>query len=152
MAAGPFKVTDKFREALLKHQIDLVSGTFKHVLLDATHTFARTNGLLSNIVGDEVADADYARQALTGAAVAASGTKWCWTSDEADFGSVVDITAKFHAIVHQAGGSLTGTDIVVGMRDLNTDSPGTDPVSSDDGPFISRPHATDGWFYLPQPA
>ncbi len=152
MAAGPFKVTDKFREAHMKHQIDLVGGSFVHVLLDATHTFARTNGLFSNIVGDEVADADYARQDASGMAVVASGTKWCWTTDEADFGATVDITAKFHAIVHKAGGALAGSDIVVGMRDLNTDSPGTDPVSSDDGPFISRPHVTDGWWYLPQPA
>lgn len=152
MAAGVFKVTDKFREEFLKGTIDMDNDSFVHVLLDATHTFARTNGVFSSIVGDEVADADYARQDATGAAVAASGTKWCWTTDEADFGAIVTITAKFHAIVRKAGGSLTGTDWVVGIRDLNTDSPGTDPVSSVDGPFISRPHATDGWFYIPQPA
>lgn len=154
MTAGVFKVTDKFRLEFAKGAIDWENDTFIDVLLDDTHTFARTNGLFSNISGDEVASGgDYARQTQAGGSVTQVGTKMVFSSDEANFGAQVDITAKFHAKVRAANGAtLQSTDIVVGVRDLNTDSPGTDPVSSDDGPFISRPDPTDGWFYLAQPA
>jgi hypothetical protein len=153
MAAGVFKVTDNFREKMGDSTIDWENDTFFHVLLGAGHTFARSNGLFSNISGDEIADGDYARQEMTGGAVSLSSGKVVFTSGDANFGAQVDITAKFHAIVRAANGaSVQASDIVVGMRDLNIDGGGTDPAASDDGPFISRPHATDGWFYIPQPA
>lgn len=154
MSAGSFKTTDKFRLEFAKGTVDFDTDVFFHVLLTASHTFARSNGLFSNISGNEVAGGgDYARLAMAGATVANVSGKIVFKSNEANFGAQVDIAAKFHAIVHAANGtSLQSTDIVVGMRDLNTEAPGTDGVSSDDGPFISRPHATDGWFYIDVPA
>ncbi|MGH9066783.1 MAG: hypothetical protein ACRD0J_04725, partial [Acidimicrobiales bacterium] len=58
--------------------------------------------------------------------------------------SSATITAKYALMVHRAGASLAGTDLLVGYVDLNT---GGGSISSTNGTFQVSPNAA-GWFTL----
>ncbi len=92
-------------------------------------------------ITNELAGGDYARATLTNVAVSRSGTTVKFTSDPADFGAEVTLTAKWLVIFDDTHAS----DALLGYVDLNT---GGGSAASTDGPFKLTPDPTDGWFTL----
>ncbi len=131
MAAGNFTLYNDGKLNVLNGVIDLDADTIVAVLLANAYTPAATHDTYSDISGNVISDGDYSPQVLASKTVTqASGTV---TFDAADvsYGSNVNITARYIALVKRNGGSLAGTDELIGYMDLET----TGEVSSTNGSF-----------------
>ena len=112
-------------------------GNLECMLLDANHSFDETNNTVSNIVANEIADADYARQALTNVAVTQSTGTVNVDADDISFGTTVSISAS-HAVIYTVGTDDTDSylmfDINFGETQESVDGEFTLTLS-DDGLF-----------------
>jgi hypothetical protein len=148
MAAGAFKLYDNALLKILNDTIQLSSNTIVAVLTSVAHTPNKaTHSTYANISGNIIADAGYAPQVVSGVTITlVPGATPEVTLDSADisFGSNVTLSAKWCHLVVRAGGSLTGTDHLVGFVDLNTDS-GSAVLSSTAGAFnVNTPNGLVG--------
>ncbi len=151
MAAGNFVFYGAFFENLAKGIIDLDGHTIKAMLMGSGYTpDDDTDAVVADISANEVNAGtfpDYARVTLTTVSVTRTGMVTTFTSDPADFGATVDITAAY--IVLYDDTPTSPADPLIGYADLNT---GGATVSSVDGPFEVSPHATNGWGTFGPPA
>lgn len=74
------------------------------MLLDENHSFSETNNTVDDISANEITDADYSRQTLTGVTVNRSTGTITVDADDISFGSTVSITAS-HAVIFVVGGT-----------------------------------------------
>lgn len=123
MAAGNFHWVTKAIERALLGEIDLEGDTFKAVLLTEVHTPNQDgDDILTDLTGaspaEEVTDADYAVQTLSGLAVSISGGEVRFDFADIDFGNAVTIEAKYLYIYDDTHAS----DCLIGFLDLNTAS------------------------------
>ena len=119
MALSPFTIQDSGLQAILNGSIDLDTSALYAVLLVGAHTPTQNKALYSDISANEIADAGYVRQALTGAAIAASGKQRQFTSNPISFGSNVTLTAKYMYILRGTAASPVASDPILGWIDLN---------------------------------
>lgn len=122
MAVSAFKMYKSFmyramRDALLGESN--IAGTLKAILLDNAYTPSLTGDtLLSDIVADECADGDYARQNISGLAVSQDGSSnTALDAADVDFGNAVTISARYLVLVWDTG--VDSTSYLVGYVDLN---------------------------------
>ena len=113
------------------------AGNLECMLLDANHSFDETNNTVSDIVANEIADADYAREALTTVAVTQSTGTVNVDADDISFGTTVNISAS-HAVIYTVGTDDTDSylmfDINFGETQESVDGEFTLTLS-DDGLF-----------------
>jgi len=76
-------------------------GNLKCALLDVNGTFDNLNEDWVDISANEIADADYAQQVLTGVVVSVSGNTVNLTADNITFGNPVNITAN-NAVIYDS--------------------------------------------------
>ena len=133
-----------FKNALNGNIDDLEgAGALECMLLDVNHSFSEADEFVSDIVANEITDADYSRQALTGVAVTqgidADDNQINLDAADITFGDPVSISANYAVIYHSK------TD--------DTDSPIMFHVDFDgeqesvDGEFTLEVHA-DGLYDL----
>lgn len=138
MAAGTWSVYGPAKTRLVNADIDLNGHTFICLLLGTGYTpNLTTDDDLSDIVANEIADAGYARQTLTGVAVSYSGGTVTFDSNDVSFGTAATITAKRAAIFDDSHAS----DALLCVVDLNTAGTGSQ-ASSTTGTFQITMDAT----------
>ena len=148
MAVGPFNIYSETLEAMLKSSfVDLSSQNMVAVLLTSSHTpDLEAHATYADISTQEVADADYAAQDLTGEVVTDETAGAYFDSGDISFGASVTITGKYLVLLAGTAASLSGTDKLLGIMDLD-DSNTSASVSSANGAFsITAP--AGGWFSL----
>lgn len=119
MALSPMTIQDSGLQAILNAGIDLDTNPLYAVLLVGAHTPTQAKALYSDISANEIVDAGYVRQALTGAAIAASGKQRYFTSNPVSFGSNVTLTAKYMYILRGTAAAPVAGDPILGWIDLN---------------------------------
>lgn len=117
---------------------------FAWVLLGSGYTQSDTDTTWGDISANEISDADYAQQEVTGRAITNNAGEAQFSSDAADFGSNVSIEAKFLGLVMGTAGNLAAGDKVIGTIDLD-DSSGTATVFSANAEFSIGPNASGFW-------
>ena len=135
----------RFFKNALNGNIDDLEGAdnLECMLLDTNHSFSEADEFVDDIVANEIDDADYSRQALTGVSVSqradADDNQINLDADDITFGDPVSISANYAVIYHSK------TD--------DTDSPVMFHVDFDgeqesvDGEFTLEVHA-DGLYDL----
>jgi len=78
------------------------AGNLECMLLDANHTFSETDNTVSDIVANEVVDADYTRQALSNVVVTQATGTINVDADNISFGASTSISAS-HAVIYTVG-------------------------------------------------
>ncbi len=124
MAAGPFDVYEIALNKILKADIDLNDDTYGAMLLLTAHTpNLSTHAFVTDIVGDECGDGDYARQAITGnAMLGPTAGESFFDCDNIDFGNSVTIGARYLVIYRNIGPDVDATSEVCFICDLNSPS------------------------------
>ena len=149
MSVGPFNVYSEALEALIRAELgDLTSQTMSAVLLSAAHTpDLEAHATFADVSADEIVGGDYARQMLSGLALADTTGGGQWDSADVSFGNPVTIPAcKYLVFVVGAPGALAGTSKLLGIVDLDTAS-GAATVFSINAEFtVQAP--VGGWFSL----
>lgn len=148
MAVGNFTLYNTGKEALLTdnaNQITWATDTIVAVLLGSGYTAAATHSTWADVSAQHVSGTNYAPVALSNKTSTRSGGTILWDCDDINFGSNVTVTAKWVAIVKRVGGSLTGTDQLIGYCDLDNTS-GAATVSSTNSTF--QVNTTSGLFDL----
>jgi len=116
-------------------------GALECMLLDVNHTFDEANEFVSDIVINEIADVDYARQTLTGVSVvqgtAAETNLITVDAGDITFGDPVTISANY-AVIYQSQTDDTDSPLM-----FHVDFDGLQ--ESVDGAFVLEVHA-DGLF------
>lgn len=131
MAAGPF---DVFQDGLLKlnnGSVDWVNDTIQCMML--TNAYApnvATQEFVSDIVANEVADVDYARQTLASKTTALASGNVRFDAADFSFGASVTITGKYLVVFKNTGNDATSDLLFV--CDMDT---GGGSVSSTNGAF-----------------
>lgn len=139
MAAGAFTLYDSAHENFWNGTFKFGSDTIKCVLLSDSYTPSTSHEKYSDISSSEISDSDYSPKTVSNTTVSASGDTVTLDCDSVDFGSKVDIEAKYMAFVVQSGGSLSSGDKLIGYADLN-DGGGT--VSSTQSEFKVSPDSS----------
>jgi hypothetical protein len=137
MSVGNYTLYNTGKEALLTdnaNQITWATDTIVAVLLGNGYTPAATHSTYADISAHVIADAGYAPVVLTGKTSVNTAGTILWDCADISFGTNVSLTAKYVVFVKRAGGSLTGTDQLIGYCNLNTTS-GTATVSSTNSVF-----------------
>ncbi len=137
MAVGNFTLYNTGKEALLTdnaNQITWATDTIVAVLLGSGYTPAATHSTWADVSAQHVSGTNYAPVALTNKTSVRSTGTILWDCDDINFGANVTVTAKYVAIVKRVGGSLTGTDQLIGYCDLENAS-GAATVSSTNSTF-----------------
>ena len=137
MSVGNYTLYNTGKEALLTdnaNQITWATDTIVAVLLGNGYTPAATHSTYADISAQVIADAGYAPVVLTGKTSVNTAGTILWDCADISFGTNVSLTAKYVVFVKRAGGSLTGTDQLIGYCNLNTTS-GTATVSSTNSVF-----------------
>ena len=143
MAAGNFTLVDQGLLELNDGTQDWATDNHYLVLITDSHTpDASTEATLADISANEVADADYSPQDMTGESVTKSGGVVTFDADNVTFGSSVTITAKYAYVVVGTVAGKTGTDALVGYVDLDS---GGGSVSSTSGSFAVNWNASGMW-------
>jgi hypothetical protein len=122
MAIGNLVLTNVGKEALVAdnaNQINWTGGTVKAVLLTAAYTPDTAHSTFADISANEITDVGYAQAALTNKTCVRTANKVLWDCDNISFGTNVSLTAKYLALVYQAGGSVAAGDLYIGYIDLN---------------------------------
>lgn len=148
MAVGNFTLYNTGKEALLTdnaNQITWATDTIVAVLLGNGYTPAATHSTWADVSAQHVTGTNYAPVALSGKTSVRSTGTILWDCDDINFGANVTVTAKYVAIVKRVGGSLTGTDQLIGYCDLENAS-GSATVSSTNSTF--QVNTTSGLFDL----
>lgn len=115
------------------------------MLLDSAYVPNAAHHTRASLDANEIADGDYAKQDMSGEAVVdnaspADGTVNC-DADDVTFGNPVTISALFLAVLEGTVAGTASGDRVVGVVQLNTDSPIVVPASTN-GPFTVQWSAT----------
>jgi len=148
MAAGPFLLTHAGLLNWLNRSINL-AGTIRAVLVDNAHTpDLETDATYAAISPNECDDADYSPQTMAGIALTRAGGVVKLDANAVPFGNPVTIAARYIYVVHQVGGALAGTDLVLGYMDLNFG--GSENVSSTNAEFTADWNEADGLVLLQQ--
>lgn len=130
MAAGPYKIYVKGFHKVTLQTLDMVAGTLKAMLLDDAHTpDLAAHEFVSDIVADEIADAGYARQTLTGKTNTIVAGKIRVDSDDIDYGDSVSIAARYQAIYREVTNDADSQ--LLALLDLNTGGGNISSTSSD---------------------
>lgn len=134
MAAGDFTLFGAAKEAIAKNTIDLDTNSFVAVLVTSSWTPApTTEDTWSDISANEVANGNGYTTGGTAVTITVNRSGGTVTVDASDVSwAASSITAKYCVICKKAGGSLTGTDLLLGYADLKT---GGGSVSTDNGDF-----------------
>lgn len=140
MAQGKFTLYYPAHEDFWKGNIKFETDTIVCVLLGAGYTPSTAHSTYADVSANEIADADYSPQTVSGASVTGSGGVVTVTSNTVDFGSNVSIECKYIVYVKRSGASLAGTDTLVGYADLNTAGTSAS-VSSTNSEFKVSPDA-----------
>jgi len=133
MAAGNFVPYAKFVFHTQRQAFDFLGATIKALLLANAHT-PNMNGheFLSDIVANEIADAGYVRQSLSGKTITQDGSnRTVYDADDVDFGNAVSLTARYMALFLDT--TVAGTSKLMGLIDLNNG--GSTAVSSTNSDF-----------------
>lgn len=119
MSAGTFQIYDNWKLRTIQGDIQKPkSNTLTMALLTSDHTPDPTTQVTwGDISGDEVTDADYAQQTLSGVSITLSGSTVLFDAGNVSFGSNVNIEAKYAAIMVGVGDS---TDPLITYVDLET--------------------------------
>lgn len=124
MAAGAFTLFGAAKEALLTAAIDPDTDNFSVILVTSAWTpGVNTDDTYSDISTHEVASGGgYTTGGIDLGALSVSRSGGTVTVDETTNPSWTSstITAKYAVIIRRAGGSLTGTDLLLGYVDLDT--------------------------------
>lgn len=131
MAAGNFTPYNDALERLGNSTDDWDADSHYAILLTNSHTAATTHSTLSDISANEVSDADYAPQDMSGEAVTETTGTVTFDASDVSFGDPVTITARHIAVVKGTVSAKSGTDPLIGEAELET----TGDVSSTNGPF-----------------
>ncbi len=139
MAAGAFKFYDKALLAIANGTINLNANTLVMVLCGTGYTPNKAlDDTYSDLSAHIIPDAGYVPQVLAGKTFTIpSGDEVLFDANDVSFGNPVTLSAKWAAVVVRAGGALTGTDLLLGYVDLNTDS-ASSVLSSTAGAFTVR--------------
>lgn len=131
MAAGAFQVYETARARLLQALYDLDGDTFVAILLSNSYTpNLDTHVNLADISANEITDTDYARVTLTSVTVDETNGTVTFDANDIDFGTSVDITARYCAIFDDTHAS----DGLLCYSDLN--SGGSTPLTSSQSTFL----------------
>jgi hypothetical protein len=147
MAVGAFTLLNTGKEALTTdnaNQINWASDTIVGVLVAAAHTPTLTHSTYADISANVIADAGYAPAVVTNKTSVRTADKILWDCDNISFGDPVTLTAKYMYLVKRAGGSLTGTDQLIGYVDLNVGA----GLSASSTNSVFRINTPDGLFDL----
>lgn len=119
MAVGPFIPHNVFIEQVFKQNLDFLNSTVEALLLDNAHNpDVAGHTVLADITPDEIGDADYSRQTLTGKTVAQDAQgRTVIDADNPDFGDAVSISARYLYLVVNTG--TPSTSYIIGYMDLN---------------------------------
>lgn len=124
MAAGDFVVYGAAKEAISKGLMDLDTANFNVFLATSSYTpNANTDDTYSDVSANEVANGSgYTTGGISlgtldvsrsgGTVTVDETTNPAWTS--------ASFTAKYAVVAMRAGGSLTGTDLLLGYVDLDS--------------------------------
>lgn len=113
--------------------IDFSADNFSVILLTNAHTpDLETHAAYSDVSGDEASGTGYTAGGvdigpLTGS-LDGTSVVWAPTTDAVWTGA--SFACKYAVVVHRAGGSLTGTDMLIGYSDLNVGAGNITLVSS----------------------
>jgi len=119
MAAGNFVPYEQGILDIANQTVDFVGGTVKAMLLTAAYTpSASADQHLDDIVANECADGDYARQTVGSKTIALASNKVRFDCADIDFGNAVTITAKYLVLFLDTGTPSTST--LLWYVDLNT--------------------------------
>lgn len=130
MAAGAFQIYVNGAKNIINQNIDLVNDTIVAILLDTAHVVDLSlDEFISDIVADEIADAGYARQTLSGKTITVVAGKVRVDCADIDFGDTVSLSARYMAIAKNTGSDATSQ--LVGITDLNTSGGNLSSTSSD---------------------
>ena len=132
MAAGKFNPYTNGLLGVVNGDIDWAAATLQMMMLTSGYTpNLETNTNVSDIVANEVQDADYGRQSITGNASSSpsTGVIRCDCND-VSFGASVTITGKYIAIFVNTG--VDSTSKLICVSDMNE---GGGSVSSSNGAF-----------------
>lgn len=119
MPAGTFQLFNEGKRRTISGEVQLGSETLTMVLMTAAYTPSVAQSTFANISANEVTDADYSPQALTGVSVTLSNNTVLFDADNVSFGTDVSIEAKYAVIL---AGTGSGTDPLIAYVDLNTES------------------------------
>lgn len=144
MAAGTWQVYFTARQRLMDGTYDIDTNSYVCLLLDNAHTpdLAAHNDL-TDVAQDEITDTDYARVTLTTITWDETNGTVTWDADDIDFGTSVDISARYAVIFNDTHAE----DGLVCYVDLNDG--GASNVSSSQSQFLIQIAAT-GIFTLTQ--
>jgi len=126
MAAGAFTFYDSSKLQIANSTFDLDTDTLIAVLATSGYTPALTQSNLTDIT-NEVSDADYSRQTITGQSITATGSTINIDIGDISFGSNVTITGKYLILFDS-----TVSNELVSYVDLDT---GGGSVSSSNSTF-----------------
>ena len=119
MATGTFQLYDEGKRRTISGEVQLGTDTLTMALLtDAYSPDTSAHTTFGDISANEVADADYAQQSLSGVSVTLSGSTVLFDADTISFGTDVSIEAKYAVVMSGVGDS---TDPLIAYVDLNTD-------------------------------
>ncbi len=119
MATGPFKAYEKGLKHMVDNDVDFAADTIQAMLLLTAHTVDLVNDeFVSDVVADECADGDYARQTLASKAVTIVSGKLRFDCGDIDFGNSVTISARHLVFFKNTGAD--GTSQLLFIADLNT--------------------------------
>lgn len=119
MTISAFTIQDSGLAAILNGTIDLDTSALYAILLVGAHTPTQAKALYSDISSNEITDAGYVRQALSGAAISSSGKQRIFNSNPVSFGSNVTLSAKYMYVLKGAAGTPNASDPILGWVDLN---------------------------------
>lgn len=119
MPAGTFQLFNEGKRRTISGEVQLGSDTLTMVLMKAAYTPSVAQETFSDISAQEVDDADYSAQALTGVSVTLVGNTVLFDASNVSFGTDVSIEAKYAVIL---AGTGSGSDPLIAYVDLNTES------------------------------
>jgi len=117
MPAGTFQVYDDWKLRTIQGDIQKPeSNTLTMALLTSNYTpDTATQVTWGDISGDEVTDADYAKQTISNVSITLDGSTVVFDADTVSFGSSVSIEAKYAVVMIGTGDS---TDPLITYVDL----------------------------------
>jgi len=104
--AATAEIYAQFFENVLRGNLDDLEGegALECMLLDTDHSFSEADEFVDDIVANEIDDADYSRQALTGVSVSqgadSDDNQINVDADDITFGDSVSISANYAVIYH----------------------------------------------------
>jgi hypothetical protein len=140
---GAFNLYNSAIKDFLDGTQDWDTDAHRLVLLTSAYTPDASHDTYSDISTHECSDPDYTAQDMAGETVTIVGNESVCDANDVSFGSDVDITARYAAIVVGTVAGATGTDRLVGYLLLNRNNL---DVQSIGGSYDVNWNATQGVF------